>query len=293
MTASDDDKNDAAAPAVLILDGVPLVLDRHLADGFGVTLSALNQAVARNEDKFDERHAFRLTIDQRDFLRSLGVIPKPKGRGGSHTPPMVYTQKGVARLATILTSDTALEFTDSMIDLSIEVHRQLAQGNNTPTITQPSRFIGAPEDETDLTAIRKLRRKLVGDIGKLMETRIGDSGPTIGEGLSESAHGLYDDLKARLKTRTLENDKLVAETMLILEEITDKREKRHRTARRADLEDEALHLDNVKRRIDLIRDQVALLKEMEPPAIARLNQTFLPGAAQVLQLPAPQESMKK
>lgn len=273
--------------SLLILGDQPVVLDRDVAAGFGVQLRALNQVVARNPEMFDGRHVVRLTGGQRDWLRTQGVLPTPLGRGGNRALPMAYTQKGVARLATVLTSRRALDFTDAMIDLAIEVHRQIAQGVEAPHIADASRYLPAPPEEA--RALRRVRERILTQVEQLLSSWIGEDGPTVREGLSETATSLYEDLRARLKTRALENEKLVAETLLLMEEVEKARQDRRLAARRADLEDEAIHLGNLKARIDLIRESVALLDRTEAPAIARLNQPFLPGPASVtLRLPAPE-----
>lgn len=275
-----------AVPHLLMVDDMPVVLDSNVASGFGVATKEVNQAFTRNSPKkFDHRHGFRLTKSQRDFLRSHGVISKPEGRGGSQVPPMVYTQKGVARLATILDAPGALAFTDAMIDLTIEVHRQLAQGVETPRISHPSRYLPVPEEEVG--RFRRVRQALLDQLESLMSSRIGDEGPTVREGLSESATSLYDHLQERLRTRSLENEKIATETLQLLEAIETMRQDRKLKKRRADLEDTRLHLQNQREQMQVIREQVELLRELEPPAIARLNQTFLPGAAEALRLPPP------
>jgi len=288
MTQSDAEGPEPP-PFLLLIEDTPVVLDSRVAEGFEVEVREINQAFARHPEKFDDRHGFRLTTAQRDFLRSQGVIPKPAGRGGSHVPPMVYTQKGVARLATVMRAPAALEFTDAMIDLATEVYRQLAQGIETPRISTPSRYLPLPEE--DASQFRRLRRTLMEQLDSLMNSRLGSDGPTIREGLSDASVTLYEDVIARLKRRSLENDKIAAETARILEEIETARADRQLKARRAHLEDTALHIQNQRAQIDLVRESLELLAEMEPPAIARLNQSFLPGAAGTLRLPAPEDEM--
>ncbi len=270
---------DAAPAPILMLGDDPVVLDSRLAAGFGVEIREINQAFTRNPSKFDARHGARLTQAQWDFLKSQDVIPKRSGRGGSNVPPMVYTQKGMVRLATVLTSPRALEFTDAMIDLFIDVQQQLARGVRAPQIRNPGQLIPPPQEE--LSAFRKIRRGLLAQIDALMNAHLGgQDGPTVRDGLSDTGAALYKDLQARLKTRSLTNDKLAAETLRLLEEVETLRQDRTLKARRAGLEDQALQLEN-------IRQSVALLKEMEPPALTGLSRAFLPEDAPVLRLPSP------
>lgn len=53
-------------PRVLPVRGEAVVLDSVVAAAFGVETRAVNQAVKRNAAKFDARHTFRLTKQERD-----------------------------------------------------------------------------------------------------------------------------------------------------------------------------------------------------------------------------------
>jgi hypothetical protein len=57
-----------------------VIPDYHLADFYGVTTSALNQAVKRNADRFPEDFAFQLAEEEFSALMSQSVTSK--GRGG-------------------------------------------------------------------------------------------------------------------------------------------------------------------------------------------------------------------
>jgi hypothetical protein len=50
------------------------MLDFDLAELYGVTTGALNQAMKRNLDRFPPDFCFQLTKEQWDFLRSQIVI---------------------------------------------------------------------------------------------------------------------------------------------------------------------------------------------------------------------------
>jgi hypothetical protein len=61
------------------------MLDRDLAELYGVPTRTLNQAVARNAARFPADFAFRVTPDEAVRLRSQSVISK--GRGGRRYSP--------------------------------------------------------------------------------------------------------------------------------------------------------------------------------------------------------------
>lgn len=60
--------------AVLKVRGLNVLLDAELADLYGVDVRALNQAVARNADRFPCDFMFKLTAKEAASLRSQSVI---------------------------------------------------------------------------------------------------------------------------------------------------------------------------------------------------------------------------
>ncbi|MFD2367748.1 ORF6N domain-containing protein [Pseudoduganella sp. GCM10020061] len=66
---------------ILVIRAQRIMLDADLAALYGVTTSALVQAVKRNLDRFPEDFMFQLDAIEWDALRSQSVISKP-GRGG-------------------------------------------------------------------------------------------------------------------------------------------------------------------------------------------------------------------
>lgn len=83
------------------------MLDSDLATLYGVTTSALKQAVRRNLDRFPEDFLLELTPDEADELsRSQFVILK---RGENiKFRPFAFTQEGVAMLSGVLRSKQAV-----------------------------------------------------------------------------------------------------------------------------------------------------------------------------------------
>ena len=70
-----------------------MILDSDLADIYGVTTSALNQAVMRNAVRFPEDFAFILDPGELASLKSQTVISS-SGHGGRRKPPRVFTEHG-------------------------------------------------------------------------------------------------------------------------------------------------------------------------------------------------------
>ena len=87
--------------------GLSVMLDRDLAELYGVDVKRLNEQVKRNAERFPSDFMFQLTKDE--CLRSQ-IATLNMGRG-KHLKyyPYVFTEGGVAMLSGVLRSPTAVE----------------------------------------------------------------------------------------------------------------------------------------------------------------------------------------
>ncbi len=102
------------------------MLDRDLAELYGVSTSALNQAVKRNKSRFPERFMFQLSADEFQNWKSQIVISNftdSTVRMGLRKRPFVFTEHGVAMLASVLRSETAVRISLAIIDAFIAMRR--------------------------------------------------------------------------------------------------------------------------------------------------------------------------
>ncbi len=82
------------------------MLDRDLAELYGVETRALNQAVRRNIERFPEDFMFQLTKGEMEILKSQIVI---SSWGGLRKLPYAFTENGVAMLSSVLRSALAIQ----------------------------------------------------------------------------------------------------------------------------------------------------------------------------------------
>src|SRR5688572_32676544 len=68
---------------IFIIRGQKVMLDKDLAEMYGVQTSVLNQAVKRNTSRFPHDFMFQLNNEEYTFLISQIVISKKEGRGGT------------------------------------------------------------------------------------------------------------------------------------------------------------------------------------------------------------------
>lgn len=256
----------APVPRVLTFRAVPVVLAADVAAAFGVETREVTQAIRRNPQKFNETHAFVLDEAEREVLRSQAVI---SGRGWA---PTVLTQKGVVRLATVLTSPKALEATDHLIDLFLEVYGQLRAGRTEVAVSKPSRLAPSPQETERRRGLRlRLIEAMESLLGFVIDPR---RNTTVGDELGDSASGLIGALRARLERPGLDNARLEAETMKVLQETQDIFERRQADLRRSAAETESILIENGMKKIALVRELFSLLEDTEPDALARVLPRF-------------------
>ena len=108
---------------IFTIRGVQVMLDRDLAQFYGVTTGALNQAVKRNIARFPERFMFRMSRDELANLKSQFVI---SSWGGDRSLPYVFTEQGVAMLSGLLKSDAAIQISIKIMDAFVIMRKTLA-----------------------------------------------------------------------------------------------------------------------------------------------------------------------
>lgn len=85
--------------------GQRVMLDRDLAEMYGVETKVLNQAVKRNLKRFPDDFVFRVNHQEFTNLKSQIVT---SSWGGVRKLPYAFTEQGVAMLAGVLNSDAAV-----------------------------------------------------------------------------------------------------------------------------------------------------------------------------------------
>lgn len=252
---------------VLVARGQRVMLDARVAEAFGTETKRINEAVARNPEKFDERHTFQLTEAEHEALKPQSATSNA-GRGGARYLPHVFTVKGVARLATVLNTPAALRATDLVIDTFLVVHEQLKRGRRTVAVPAPDRFRSSPDHGRE---IEKLRAKLAAALSKLLDAIVDVEGQQslrqVGQVLGSKA---LASIQERLRAKGLENAKLEADTGLVLAQA----EKLLAEARKTRAEAEGVDIANFERRIGAVKKVAELIRELEPAELIGLIDGF-------------------
>ena len=115
-----------------------IMIDRDLAELYGVETKRLNEAVKRNIERFPDDFMFELTKEEVECLRSQIVTLKnnadeteeeTSSKRGKHTKylPYVSTQEGVAALSGVLRSPIAIQVNISIMRAFVAL-RQMITG---------------------------------------------------------------------------------------------------------------------------------------------------------------------
>lgn len=117
---------------ILLIRGHRVMLDADLAEVYGTTTKALNQAVKRNSDRFPDDFMFQLTVEEVQNLRSQ-IVTSKQGRGGPRYRPYAFTEHGAIMLASVLNSSVAVQASVAVVRAFVRLreiltaHKELAK----------------------------------------------------------------------------------------------------------------------------------------------------------------------
>ena len=106
--------------------GIQVMVDRDLAKLYNVETKRINEAVKNNINKFPERFSFLLTDAEMMNLRSRFSTSSVSTHGGRRYAVRVFTEQGVAMLATILKSKTAIQVSIAIMDAFVAMRKYIS-----------------------------------------------------------------------------------------------------------------------------------------------------------------------
>jgi len=127
-----------------------VIVDKDIAELYNVATKEVNQAVSNNPSKFPSGYVIELTKEEKiELVKNFDRFGKLKH---STVNPKVFTEKGLYMLATILTSEKAIQTTLNIIETFAKV-KELSRNINA---------IMKTEDKTR-------QKELVGKSNKILE----------------------------------------------------------------------------------------------------------------------------
>jgi len=109
---------------ILVIRGQNVIIDSDLAELYGVTTMALNQAIKRNSGRFPEDFAFRLTpLEKEKVITNCDHLAKLKY---SRVMPQAFTEYGALMAATVLNSAQAEAMSLLIVRTFVKLRQLLA-----------------------------------------------------------------------------------------------------------------------------------------------------------------------
>jgi len=109
---------------ISVIRGEKIMLDRDLAQLYGVTTGNLNKAVKRNIKRFPEDFMFQLTKEEmRNWIFQFGISNREKM--GMRKLPLAFIEQGVAMLSGVLHSDRAIQVNVQIMRVFTKMRKML------------------------------------------------------------------------------------------------------------------------------------------------------------------------
>lgn len=115
--------DEALMKKILFVRGQKVMIDRDIAELYGVSTKRLNEQVKRNDKRFPVNFMFRLTAEEKqevvancDHLKMLKF---------SSVLPLVFTENGVLMLASVLQSERAIEMSIKIIEVFVRLREMI------------------------------------------------------------------------------------------------------------------------------------------------------------------------
>ena len=108
---------------ILLIRGQKVLLDRDLADLYGVPTSQLKRAVKRNITRFPE--GFMLILSKEELEKWRCQFGTSNDKMGLRYPPMAFSEQGVAMLSSVLNSERAIQVNIAIMKTFVQMREML------------------------------------------------------------------------------------------------------------------------------------------------------------------------
>lgn len=134
---------------IYLLRDQKVMLDRDLAELYGVKPIRLREQVKRNKDRFPENFMFQLTEEEVNNMVSQNAIPSKQVLGGAF--PYVFTEHGVLMLSNVLKSERALQMSIRIIEIFVKLRETLLLHKDVALLVeQVEKRLGKQDEKIEL-----------------------------------------------------------------------------------------------------------------------------------------------
>jgi hypothetical protein len=110
---------------ILLIRGQKVMLDRDLAELYGVPTKRLNEQVQRNRRRFPKDFMFRLTWSETMEISRSQFATLKRGENPKYLP-YAFTEQGVAMLSSVLHSQRAIDVNILIMRVFVQLRQWLA-----------------------------------------------------------------------------------------------------------------------------------------------------------------------
>jgi len=110
---------------ILLVRGEKVMIDADLAEFYGVTTKALNQAVRRNKGRFPADFVFRLTGSEKSEV--VTICDHLSRLKYSRTQPFAFTEHGAIMVAAVLNSQRAVDVSVFIVRAFVALRRAISE----------------------------------------------------------------------------------------------------------------------------------------------------------------------
>jgi ribosomal protein L23 len=115
--------DEAVINKILLLRGKKVMIDKDIAELYGVSTKRLNEQVKRNNKRFPEDFMFQLTQEEKDEV--VANCDHLKNLKYSPNLPFAFTEHGAVMLASVLNSDRAIEVNIQIVRIFTQMREML------------------------------------------------------------------------------------------------------------------------------------------------------------------------
>lgn len=133
---------------IFTIRGQRVMIDRDLAELYGVPTYRLNEAVKRNIKRFPDDFMFKLSKDE--LFELIANCDRFKTLKHSSNMPNVFTEHGVTMLSSILNSDKAIEINVQVVRAFIQLRQYaIVQSSKNQEIEELKKMLLLHIENTD------------------------------------------------------------------------------------------------------------------------------------------------
>lgn len=113
--------NETITDKIYLVRGQKVMLDKDLAELYGVETKRLKEQVRRNKYRFPESFMFELTVDEYTALRSQ-IATLKRGKHSKYLP-FAFTEHGILMLSSVLNSELAIKMSVHIIETFVQLRK--------------------------------------------------------------------------------------------------------------------------------------------------------------------------